>query len=167
MSYASVDTIAAHDFVFIDHREQLAGAHPDIQAFWDYRERCIGASGHPSRRLFDPIEIAPLLSRIWILDIERASGDFRYRLVGTRVVDAIGFDPTGMTLTTAMAQKLGPNPWLRSRFDETLASGRATWRNGPARHWSKMEYRHVENLIVPFVCDCDRFEQLVCISAYD
>ena len=167
MASAALDTIAAHDFVFIDRGDQLGDAHPDIQDFWSYRDRCVGASGYPSRRLFDPIDIAPLLSRVWILDIDRDSGDFRYRLVGTRVVEAIGFDPTGMTLTAAMAQKLGPNPWLRTRFDETLASGRATWRKGPARHWARMEYSHVENLVVPFVCDCERFEQLVCISAYD
>lgn len=167
MSYAPPDTIAARDFVFVDRDDELAGAHADIRAFWAYRKRCVGASGFPSRRLFDPTEISRLLSRIWILDIDPAGGDFRYRLVGTRVVQAIGFDPTGQSLGAAMAERLAANPWLRARFDETLASGRATWRRGSARHWARMEYRHVENLMIPFVCGRDRFEQLVCISVYD
>ena len=117
--------------------------------------------------MFDPTEIPRLLSRIWIVDWNEARGDFHYRLVGTRVVEAIGFDPTGRFVGEALADRSADNPGLLARFSETLRAGRATWRKGPARHWARMDHRQVENLMAPFVCDCERFEQLVCISAYE
>lgn len=167
LSIDETDVAPGSDYTFVDEAAELCAAHPDVRAFWDYRTRCVGQSGHPSRRLFDPTEIPRLLSRIWIVDWNEARGDFHYRLVGTRVVEAIGFDPTGRFVGEALADRSAANPGLLARFSETLRAGRATWRKGPARHWARMDHRQVENLMVPFVCDCERFEQLVCISVYE
>lgn len=47
----------------------------------------------PSRRDFDPADVPALLPHLQLIDI--VGGRFRYRLVGTALVDAFGRDYTG------------------------------------------------------------------------
>ena len=47
----------------------------------------------PSRRDFDPADVPALLPHLQLIDI--VDGRFRYRLVGTALVDAFGRDYTG------------------------------------------------------------------------
>ena len=64
-----------------------AEAHGDLGAFLAYwREKAAG--GLPQRRAIDPIDIARLLSRVLLLDVE--ADDFRFSLVGEEIVDRYG-----------------------------------------------------------------------------
>lgn len=51
----------------------------------------------PDRRAIDPAELKEILPNLAIIEIVGAANDprFRYRLVGTAIVDAYGVDPTG------------------------------------------------------------------------
>ena len=60
-----------------------------------------------ARRDMDPLDITPkLLPWIMILDVEEAPRRFRYRLVGTRVVELLDRDLTGRYLDDQ--RNLGP-----------------------------------------------------------
>ena len=64
----------------------------------------------PDRRDFDPAEFKKLLPNILIVDIEQPFR-VRYRVVGTRVVEATGFDITGRYLDELMPTE-PEAPWL-------------------------------------------------------
>lgn len=62
-------------------------------AYW-LRKR--GANAMPFKRDLDPTEISPkVLPHLQILDVIDAGKRFRYRLIGTALVDAYGKDYTG------------------------------------------------------------------------
>ncbi|WP_417516227.1 PAS domain-containing protein [Minwuia sp.] len=55
-------------------------------AYWDHKRE---GSDVPDRADFDPlVEIPRLLSNVWLLDIERPTMRFRYRLLGNDMVSA-------------------------------------------------------------------------------
>lgn len=65
----------------------------------------------PDRSDFDPADFKRLLPNIMITDIERAPFRVRYRVVGTRIVEATGFNITGRYLDELMPTE-PEAPWL-------------------------------------------------------
>lgn len=76
---------------------QLAPTLQPLLAYW--KSRC--RDGRlPARADIDPLDIPRLLPFLYLVDIEPRSGGatphrFRYRLVGTGIVERNGSDPTG------------------------------------------------------------------------
>jgi hypothetical protein len=68
----------------------------DLITYWD-RKRA-GRIG-PRRADIDPSEIVVHLPHIFMLDMLDGGQDFRYRLVGTRIVEGLGRDNTGKRLS--------------------------------------------------------------------
>jgi hypothetical protein len=66
--------------------------HLDLYSYWLGKRN---GRIMPVPRDIDPVEIAGLLPYLSI--VQRADGEFRYRLVGTAVVQDIGVDRTGKT----------------------------------------------------------------------
>ncbi len=157
---------SAQDYAVIRDVSDLADADEMIRAMWAYTRRCVGPTGLPTRTKFDPIAIPGLLGHIWILDREGRDGALRYRLVGTKIVEAIGKDPTGTGLRESIGARADADPDLFARYDFMLATGLATWRQGPAHHYARLDYRVVENLCVPFARADGTIEQIVALSVY-
>lgn len=70
--------------------------NPVLRRAYDYwREKAAGRRV-PDRRDLDPVEIKDILPNLSIIEVGRMKGHVfhRYRLVGTRVVDALGYNPT-------------------------------------------------------------------------
>lgn len=68
----------------------------------EYWRSKMGAQGEvPRRRDIDPSEVRELLPNLMMVDVERDPLRFRYRLVGTRVVDFSYRDFTGTYLDEA------------------------------------------------------------------
>lgn len=55
----------------------------------------------PSRADIDPVEIPKFLPNILLVDVLHDPLRFRYRLVGTDIVEKRGFDPTGQMVGEA------------------------------------------------------------------
>jgi hypothetical protein len=75
--------------------------------------------GIPDRRDLDPVALKPLLPNLFIAEIEPAPFRIRYRLVGTKAVQVIGFDITGRYLDELLTVEPGV-PWIdyyRITFD--------------------------------------------------
>jgi hypothetical protein len=60
--------------------------------YWECKR---GDRRMPSRRDLDPTEIPRLLSHLQMIDVIDYGARFRYRLVGTTLVETFGFDYTG------------------------------------------------------------------------
>ncbi|ANK80533.1 MAG: hypothetical protein TEF_06770 [Rhizobiales bacterium NRL2] len=77
---------------------QLDLLTPEIVSLHDYWRSKAEADRPPARRDIDPMELAPaLLPHIGLIDVVRDGGAlrFRYRLIGTAMVDLFGEDFTG------------------------------------------------------------------------
>ncbi len=72
---------------------------PDsIRAFYEYWDSKRKGRSMPSRADLDPVEMKSFLASMILVDVKRKPLDFVYRLVGTKEVEARGFDPTGRTV---------------------------------------------------------------------
>src|SRR5688572_27444072 len=73
-----------------------------VHRLHEYWRSKAGAQGSvPRRRDIDPTELPDLLPNLMLLDVERNPLRFRYRLVGTRIVDFSYRDFTGTYLDEA------------------------------------------------------------------
>lgn len=73
-----------------------------VQRLYEYwRTKADAAGSVPRRRDIDPTELPDLLPNLMLLDVEYNPLRFRYRLVGTRVVDFSYHDFTGTYLDEA------------------------------------------------------------------
>ncbi|MDF1722359.1 MAG: PAS domain-containing protein [Minwuia sp.] len=80
-----------------------------LESYW--RSKCV-ASSLPTRRDIDPAEIRRLLAHIALIDVDPDSGAFSYRLVGTRVVQQLAYDPTGEDLQDCAGTEQGSPFWV-------------------------------------------------------
>jgi hypothetical protein len=90
----------------------------------------------PSRADIDPVELAPQLPHVLLVDVEHAPLRLRYRLIGTGVVQGFNADLTGRyfdeidhtpeqrILNDALAAVANWGPLLCAMFDYTHKDGR-------------------------------------------
>lgn len=117
----------------------------ELMAYWD-RKR--GTRAMPRRADIDPLEIPKHLGWLIIVEVLAEPERFRFRLVGTKVVDAYGRDFTGKTV----AQAFGDDPvglsFLMELFG-AIAEKRAVARaRGPIRSGHLM-LRDSDALLLP------------------
>ncbi len=67
----------------------------DLVAYWHAKR---GDRALPLRKDIDPLELQRHLGSLVIIECLPGLADFRYRLIGTRIVDAYGRDSTGKTV---------------------------------------------------------------------
>ncbi len=67
----------------------------DLLAYWQKKR---GDRALPLRKDIDPLELQPHLGSLVIIECLPGLADFRYRLIGTKVVEAYGRDSTGKTV---------------------------------------------------------------------
>jgi hypothetical protein len=72
--------------------------HLDFYHYWLSKR---GGRIMPARSDINPADIAPLLPYLMI--VERTGDQFRYRQVGSAIVEAVGYDATGVTVGTYIA----------------------------------------------------------------
>lgn len=69
---------------------------PVLAAFFDYWDARRGDREMPSRQDIDPADIPQLLPHLSLIDVVDAGARFRYRLVGTAVVDGFNRNTTNL-----------------------------------------------------------------------
>ncbi|MFA7638282.1 MAG: PAS domain-containing protein [Parvibaculum sp.] len=72
---------------------------PRLAYLFDYWRRKRGDRPAASRTDLMPSEIKPFLPIMNLLDVHREPLEFRHRLVGTEIVEAVGRDVTGRTVS--------------------------------------------------------------------
>lgn len=77
-------------------------------AYWQSK---LSGRRMPSRKDLEPTEIPELLANIVLVDVSHDPLDFRYRLIGTAIVERIAFDYTGKRFAEIDHQQSGSKVW--------------------------------------------------------
>jgi hypothetical protein len=141
----------------------LVDAHPRISrlfATWKSRHRPAGLPGYTSFASGDLDELRPGL---WVVEVQREPFRLRYRTVGSRVVEALGRDVSGMWLDEA-------HPTGRPKYAEramaVVRTGVPSWRRGPPLLWQHALYTKLENLILPLADDGATIDTLLMLTVF-
>ena len=110
-----------------------------------------------------PEDIAPLLPRLWLLDVFRNPLRFRYRLVGTDLIRSMQREVTGMWLDEAQPGSVS-NVNLRDRYRFVAELGRPTWRRGPTLWNRDPNHRIVENCVAPLATDGETVDKIIAVT---
>ena len=118
-----------------------------LHAYWLAKK---GDRRAPGRSDIDPLEIAPHLPYVMLIDVEHEPLRFRYRLVGTEIVRNIGSDLTGHYLDEYV--RLGRGAPMAAEYARVAAWGEpvcAVWE------YTRDDGRHVryERLALPLSRD--------------
>jgi hypothetical protein len=101
----------------------------------------------PGRQHVDPAAIPRLLPWIWLLDFQRAPLRFKYRLVGTEHVKALGRDATGEWLDEAHPHyKSSASPL---QLAQAVNKAEVGFLRGPAVNYAKKEWMAIERIVLP------------------
>jgi len=155
---------AAWGFAEVAPGSERAHWHPHCTAFAAYIES-LGVPGRlPTRGMFEPTAIYRLLPQVWIADVQREPLRLAVRLVGTKVVEALGRDVTGLSFADAFAG-LDPVHDLE-RYAFTVATRRGTWRRGPAWFDVGQGWAEIEDVVMPFAADGATVDMLYCCAVF-
>ena len=143
--------------------DDLESWHPKLRRILSYWQRIHPPRGLPGRQHVDPVAIGDLLPGLWLLDLQREPFRMRYRLVGTRIVEAIGQDATGMWFEEAHPHIANWTEALE-RFRLVAETGRPSRRRGPALFWSHRDYREIENVVLPLAADGINVDMLMVLT---
>ncbi|RED49083.1 PAS domain-containing protein [Aestuariispira insulae] len=132
-----------------------------LYRYWQSIHQADG--GLPRRQDLDPLDLADILRWVWMVDVHRDPLRFKFRLMGTEHVDAIGFDPTGMWIDDAFPGFLeGPGyPDYVYLAEEAGPS----YRKGPA-HYHVSDYKIIERVMLPLVGDSGKCEIILAATVY-
>ncbi len=68
---------------------------PELKQLYGYWAEKRGDRDMPSRGDLDPVEMAAFIQFVVLLDVEEAPRRYRFRVIGTGIVDGFGEDRTG------------------------------------------------------------------------
>lgn len=94
-----------------------------------------GARSMPARADLNPADIVSLLPYISLIDVEEPPRRYKFRLVGTETVKAMGLDVTGKYLD----QLPRVEQYLKDRYDNLVETKTPYWHSGKLV-WSKKSF---------------------------
>src|SRR5260370_18069961 len=89
----------------------------------------------PGRQHFDPVDVPRLLPLLWLIEFQRHPLRFKYRLVGTEHVQALGRDPTSQWLDEVHVRFTTPSGYRQ--FGAAVARGEVGFHRGAAGYHKK------------------------------
>jgi hypothetical protein len=135
--------------------------HPKVRAIFDYwRSVHPDGGGLPGRQHIDPIDIPQLLPNIWLIDVKRDPYRFRFRLVGTQVVDYAGEDNTGKWFDERLPDF---NP---SVFIDVVETGRPSWSRGHSKMRPEKNYYELERVRLPLASDGKTVDMILSLTVF-
>ena len=117
----------------------------------------------PDRKNFVPSEIKNLLPYLSVLDIVGERPRYRFRLVGTRVVYAIGSDPTNRFLDEAFDAE--DTVLMEKLFAEVVGKKQARYAASAFR--SGDIGMSTERLLLPFTVGGTQVQQILVVQTFD
>ena len=124
---------------------------PRLVSVFRYLESLKGDAAMPAAERFDPLDLAPHLGDLFVVrveqDAERPAGGepvLRYSLIGTRLVDALGRDATGLIVAETFPAGHPVNDVYRY-----LLAHRVPVRTFGRLDWASREYRRFESVLMP------------------
>lgn len=119
----------------------------------------------PDRGDLDPAELKDILPYLSILEIveEEGATHHRYRLVGTRVVDALGYNPTNHIVEEFSAH--GHAEFMRGLCVEVAATARPLYAASSFR--ASNAGLSTERIFLPFTVGGAEIKQIVVVQTFD
>lgn len=132
-----------------DVRRKLGGE--DQIALFDYWYARRNGRAMPARSDIDPAELGRLLPNLMLIEASEGAGRrYRYRLVGTRVVQATGEDRTGRHFDEVAFFQRFPN--VLAQYGAVLDNGRPQFMPEPFCNEAHGTVYDVERLMLPLSC---------------
>jgi hypothetical protein len=139
--------------------------HPMVRRLYGYwHELRPGPGLLPGRQHFDPVDVSDLWPDLWMVDRDRGTGQFRYRLVGTGIVRAMGRDVTGWPLDEAHRNEEAYPAYAHCLA--RLAVGEASWLRGHLWRPADPEIDEGEVLLLPMARDGRSVDMALAIGTF-
>ena len=127
-----------------------------------YWERLRAGRPMPSREDIEPLDIAPLLPHVYLVNISYDPLDFRYRLIGTKIVEHSLADYTGRSLRELPEQHPPSQVW--ALFNQAIEERRPVCTRIPYLH---IPGRSVEKLAAPLSSDGQTVDMLFGVIEFE
>ena len=139
--------------------------NPVLRRAYEYWVEKAAGRHAPDRRDLDPAEIKDILPHLSILEIVADSGvtHHRYRLVGTRVVEALGYDPTNH-IVEEFADN-GHAEFIRGLLAEVAATARPLYAASSFR--ANNAGLSTERILLPLTRGDGEIRQIVIVQTFD
>lgn len=127
----------------------------DLKRYWDAKR---GSRAMPGRSDIDPVELRRHLGSLILLDVLHGCDDYRYRLIGSKVVQAYGRDSTGKTVRTLLANT--EEQYVEVTLDayRSVARRRTTALTSGSLKVVKRDFVRFECLMLPLGSHDDRVD---------
>lgn len=116
-----------------------------------------------ARADLDPVDLPRLLKNLLIAEVGDAGRSIRYRLVGTEIVAAHGFDFTGWTVERLTS---GSTLAFTQRLYGAVVTGAAPIYSEGHFRWAEKEYRWTKRLHLPLSSGGDGQVDLVLVGQF-
>ncbi|MPY73113.1 MAG: PAS domain-containing protein [Alphaproteobacteria bacterium] len=135
--------------------------HPKVRALFDYwRSVHPKDGGLPGRQHIDPIDIPHLLPNIWLIDVRRNPYRFRFRLVGTLIVNYAGEDNTGKWFDERLPDF---DPGV---FIDLVETGKPSWSRGRSKMRPEKNYYELERVRLPLATDAKIVDMILSLTVF-
>lgn len=138
--------------------------HVSLRGFYAFWRSRAESGRVPDRDRFPVEDLGPWLGNIQIVEVVDGGRDFRHRLIGTRIVEAVGRDLTGR-LVSECEYRTGTEVMLR-RYRESLERDGPTFRRGRVFWARNMSWLRFESITVPMTVGGEAVAQLWTVIAY-
>jgi hypothetical protein len=122
-----------------------------LRTLYSYWREKRGGRAMPARLDIEPTEIPTLLPIVGLTDVVDGGARFRYRLLGTEIVEMTGTDPTGRYLDEGLPDG-GYADYLIGLFREVAEARRALYGESDLPGGDRIE-RQVRRLLLPLSSD--------------
>ena len=132
---------------------------PELIELYDHWCALKGGRPMPSRKDLDPVHVPRHLASMMLIDVLRDPLRFRYRLVGTRVVEASGEDRTGRFFDEF--EFFSVNPIVMEQYRTTVEMRQPLYSLEPFTNCIKQTSYEVERLLLPLATDGERVDMVL------
>ena len=137
---------------------------PEIRELIDYWRSIHPQSGLPGRRHFDPIDLPELLAQIWLIDVARAPLRFRFRLVGTALVEFTGRDSTGKWLDEVYPEFAESG--LSQRLRRCVETAEPQFRRHSIATQARSSQIEAEQIYLPLAADGASVDMILAMTVF-
>ena len=133
---------------------------PKVRAIVEYWQSVHPETGLPGRQHIDPVDIPRLLPNIWLVDVERDPVRFRFRLMGTLVVEYAGEDNTGNWFDQRWPD------FDPSEYAKVVETGEPTWARGRSRWRPERDFYEIERVRLPLARDGETVDMILVLTVF-
>ena len=133
---------------------------PDLVQFYDYWASLRRGRKMPSRKDIDPLQMpSGYLPNLMLIEVLNNPRRYRYRLVGTTVVNASGEDRTGQYFNEFDFFKI--HPVVMQQYDDAVDMARPLYSLEPFTNLRNGSNYEVDRLLLPLSDDGESVDMLL------